>query len=159
MGQVILEKQEKIQRKFKSSGHGAPKLQIPVRCRGRTRPDFWNSRISGSVWGQDDCKTILTSTQQASSKHCELNASKQENLCRVAQEPNRKWKPEPLEPLCPKPKADRNRRNRSWNRNRSSTWNRPFLLNCTETHKNPFCSRGTAGTENRNRLNRSIPKP
>ena len=25
--------------------------------------------------------------------------------------------------------------------------NRPFLLNCTEIHKNPFC-RGTAGTEN-----------
>ena len=31
------------------------------------------------------------------------------------------------------------------------------LLNCTETHKNPLL-RGTAGTENRNRSNRSIPK-
>ena len=33
-----------------------------------------------------------------------------------------------------------------------------FLLNCTETPKIPF-SRGTAGTENRNRSNRPIPKP
>ena len=32
------------------------------------------------------------------------------------------------------------------------------LLNCTETHKNPLLG-GTAGTENRNRSNRSIPKP
>ena len=31
-------------------------------------------------------------------------------------------------------------------------------VNCTETHKNPLL-RGTAGTENRNRSNRSIPKP
>ena len=36
--------------------------------------------------------------------------------------------------------------------------NRPFLLNGTELQKNPFC-RGTARTENRNRLNRSISKP
>ena len=32
------------------------------------------------------------------------------------------------------------------------------LLHCPETHKNPLL-RGTAGTENRNRSNRSIPKP
>ena len=32
------------------------------------------------------------------------------------------------------------------------------LFNCTETHKNPLL-KGTAGTENRNRSNRSIPKP
>ena len=32
------------------------------------------------------------------------------------------------------------------------------LLHCTETHKNPLL-RGTAGTEIRNRSNRSIPKP
>ena len=54
-------------------------------------------------------------------------------------------------------KRNRNRRNRlpcNHNRNR----NRPFLLTSTETQKNPFC-RGTARTENRNRLNRSIPKP
>ena len=30
------------------------------------------------------------------------------------------------------------------------------MLNCAETHKNPFC-RGTARTENRNRSNRSTP--
>ena len=55
--------------------------------------------------------------------------------------PKPKAEPEPPEPF-------------SRNRNR----NRPFLLNCTEIQKNLFC-RGTAGTENRNRLNRSIPKP
>ena len=33
-----------------------------------------------------------------------------------------------------------------------------FLFNCTETKKNLSC-RGTAGTENRNRSNRSTPKP
>ena len=33
-----------------------------------------------------------------------------------------------------------------------------FLLNCTEIQKNLF-RRGTAGTENRNRSNRSISKP
>ena len=65
--------------------------------------------------------------------------------------------------------GNRNRRNRfSRNRKRNrrnrfpgtetGTGTVPFLLNCTETQKNPFC-RGTAGTENRNRLNRSIPKP
>ena len=32
------------------------------------------------------------------------------------------------------------------------------VVNCTETHKNPLL-RGTARTENRNRSNRSIPKP
>ena len=32
------------------------------------------------------------------------------------------------------------------------------LWNCAETHKTPLL-RGTAGTENRNRSNRSIPKP
>ena len=76
-----------------------------------------------------------------------------------AQEPNRNRKPEPSEPFFPKPKAEPEPpepppRNRNWNRNR------PFLLNCAEIQKrkNPFC-RGTAETENRNRLNRSISKP
>ena len=32
------------------------------------------------------------------------------------------------------------------------------LLHCTETHKNPLL-RGTVGTENRNRSNRSTPEP
>ena len=67
--------------------------------------------------------------------------------------------------------GNRNRRNRffpkpnaepeppePFSRNRNRNRNRPFLLNCTEIQKNPFC-RGTAGTENRNRLNRSISKP
>ena len=66
------------------------------------------------------------------------------------------------------PRNRRNRfpTNRARNRNR---WNRfpgtetvfqepSSLLNCTETHKNPLL-RGTTGTENRNRSNRSIPKP
>ena len=72
-------------------------------------------------------------------------------IVRVAQEPNRNRKPEPSEPFFPKRKVEPEppepfSRNRNWNRNR------PFLLNCTETQKEPFC-RGTAGTENRNRLN------
>ena len=71
---------------------------------------------------------------------------------RVAQEPNRNRKPDPSEPFFPQPKAEPEPF--SGNRNR----NRPFLLNCTEIQKNPFC-RGIAGTENRNRLNRSISKP
>ena len=57
--------------------------------------------------------------------------------------PKPKAEPEPPEPFS---------------RNRNRNRNRPFLLNSTETQKNPFC-RGTARTENRNRLNRLFPKP
>ena len=69
----------------------------------------------------------------------------------------RNRKPEPSEPFFPKPKAEPEPRE-PFSRNRNRNRNRPFLLNCTETKRNLFC-RGTAGTENRNRLNRSIPKP
>ena len=53
--------------------------------------------------------------------------------------PETEAEPEPPEPFS---------------RNRNRNRNRPFLLNCTETQKNPFCRR-TLGTENRNRSNRS----
>ena len=76
---------------------------------------------------------------------------------RVAQEPNRNRKPELSEPFFPKPKAVPEPPE-PFSRNRNRNRNRPFLLNCTEKQKNPFC-KGTAGTENRNRLNRSISKP
>ena len=70
---------------------------------------------------------------------------------------NWNWKPEPSEPFSPKPKAEPEPLE-PFSRNRNRNRNRPFLLNCTETQKTPFC-RGTAGTENRNRSNRSTPKP
>ena len=79
-----------------------------------------------------------------------------EQKSRVAQEPNWNRKPEPSEPFFPKPKAEVEPPE-PFSRNRNRNRNRPFLLNCTEIQKNPFC-RGTAGTENRNRLNRSISK-
>ena len=66
-------------------------------------------------------------------------------------------KPEPSEPYFPKPKAEPEPPE-PFSRNRNRNRNRPFLLNSTEPQTNPF-SRGTARTENRNRLNRSIPKP
>ena len=55
----------------------------------------------------------------------------------VVQEPNRHRKPEPSEPVFPKPKAEPEppepfSRNRNWNRNL------PFLLNCAETQKTLF---------------------
>ena len=69
---------------------------------------------------------------------------------------NRNLEPEPSEPFFPEPKAEPETAGTvSSNRNRNR--NRPFLLNCTETPKIPFY-RGTAGTENRNRSNRSTPK-
>ena len=63
--------------------------------------------------------------------------------------------PEP-EPFFPKPKAEPEPPE-PFSRNRNRNQNRPFLLNCTEAQKTPFC-RGTAGTENRNRSNRSNPQ-
>ena len=45
---------------------------------------------------------------------------------------------------------NRNRR-KPFSRNRNRKWNRSFLLNSTETQKNPFC-RGTARTENPEQL-------
>ena len=78
-------------------------------------------------------------------------------ILRVAQEPNRNREPEPSEPLFPKPKAEPEPPE-PFSRNRNRNRNRPFLLNYTKTQKNPF-DRGTAGTENRNRSNRSIPEP
>ena len=74
-------------------------------------------------------------------------------LFTVAQEPNRNREPEPSDSFFPKPKAEPEPPE-PFSRNR----NRPFLLNCTETKKNLFC-RGTAGTENWNRPNRSTPDP
>ena len=58
----------------------------------------------------------------------------------VLQEPNAE--PEPPEPF-------------SKNRNR----NRPLCEAVLKKHTKTLSQRGTAGTENRNRSNRSIPKP
>ena len=76
---------------------------------------------------------------------------------RMAQEPNRNRKPEPLEPFFPKPKEEPEPQE-PFSRTETGTGTVLFLLNCTGTQKNPFCRR-TAGTENRNRSNRSTPKP
>ena len=60
-------------------------------------------------------------------------------------------------PFFPKPKAEPEPPE-PFSRNRNRNRNRPFLLNCTQTKKKLFCW-GTAGTENRNRSNRSTRKP
>ena len=76
---------------------------------------------------------------------------------RVAQEPNRNRKPEPSEPFFPKPKANRNRRNRFPGPETGTG----TVLSCQTVlkyRKNPF-RRGTAGTENRNLLNRPMHEP
>ena len=57
--------------------------------------------------------------------------------------------------FVPKPKAEPPE---PLSRNRNRKRNRPCLLSYTETQKNPVC-RGTVGTENRNRWNRSMHEP
>ena len=72
------------------------------------------------------------------------------------QETNQNRKPEPSEGFPETESGTGTAEPFSRNRNRNR--NRAFLLHCTEIQKIPFC-RGTAGTKNRNCLNRSISKP
>ena len=52
--------------------------------------------------------------------------------------------PEPSEPFFPKPKAEPEPPE-PFSRNRNRNRNRPFLLNCTETQKNPFLESSIRG--------------
>ena len=116
-----------------------------------TRRDILMSR------DRNCCETIFVSQLSLNYPHHGGNFERGKNalFCRVAQEPNRNRKPEPSEPFFPKPRAEPEPPE-PFSRDRGR--NRPFLLNCAEIQENPFC-RGTAGTENRNRSNRSTTGP
>ena len=108
-------------------------------------------------------RTLLRTLPQNPSQNPSQNSSWNAVLryepfnSRVAQEPNRNRKPEQSEPFFPKPKAEPEPPE-PFSRNRNPNRNRPFLLNLYCNTGKPFC-RGTAGTENRNRSNRSTTEP
>ena len=113
------------------------------------------TRINRSRTNSNTFPSILSSS--ANNSHDPREDYMQSLVCRVAQEPSRNWKPEPLEPFFPKPKAEPEPPEPLGTETGTGTV--PFLLNCTEIQKKNTFGRGTAGTENRNRLNHSISKP
>ena len=82
-------------------------------------------------------------------------------LCRVAREPNENRKPEPSEPFFPETESGTGTAGTVFQEPKPEpepSFPVKNVLKHRKKKKRPFC-RGTAGTENRNRSNRSTPKP